>query len=220
MLSSSSLIFHVLDKRIVERPLIIYEEYRLHAILFSSRAIIITLLGIYTINYAPYIRKLMIGYVLLCIHLCVDYITEIYGTKGVTAVRNNNDGNYKYLRLFYSYYQICALGSHILLDTHLCDLGYNGLIAIQSSAFLMTLKRKSIIRWKAHAFWYTFSLFLSFYVMFLQKGYSFFIQTAILFYIRCNCNINKYILWGSYACIYYYVTSIEHCIILNIVDLY
>jgi hypothetical protein len=114
MVSISSLIFHVLDKRIVERPLIIYEEYRLHAILFSSRAIIITLIGMYTTNYEPYIRRLIIGIVILCIHLFVDLVTFKYGTKGVTAVRNNNDGNYKYLRLFYSFYQICALGSHII----------------------------------------------------------------------------------------------------------
>ena len=207
ILSSSSLIFHVLEKRIVERPLIIYEEYRLHAILFSMRAIIITLLGMYTTSYEPYIRKILIVSILICTHLCVDYVTHKYGTHGVTAVRNNNDGknNLKYIGLFYSYYQICALGSHIILDKYLCDLGYNSLIAIQSSAFLMTLKRKSIIRWKSHAFWYSFALFLSYCVMYLEKGYVFFIQMAVVFFMRVNFNINKYALWGLYASIYYYL---------------
>ena len=192
-LSSSALIFHVLEKRIVERPLIIYEEYRLHAILFTTRAIMVSLYGI-----LGYQNRWLLGGSLISIHLLVDLTTQLYGTKGVTAVRNNNDGEYKYVRMFYSYYQICAMGSHILVDKNLCDLGFNALIAIQSSTFLMTLKRKSIIRWKTHMFWYSFALLLSYNIMFQTKGAMFFVYMGIVFAIR-TCNMNKYILWTTYA---------------------
>lgn len=38
-LSVSSLIFHVLKQRILKRPLVIWEEYRLHAISFTMRGV-------------------------------------------------------------------------------------------------------------------------------------------------------------------------------------
>ena len=199
ILSSSSLLFHVLDKRIIERPLIIYEEYRLHAILFTTRAIMVSLIGIYTIDMNPNIRQSILLLTLASIHNIVDYVTKKYGTVGVTTVRNNNDGNYKYIRLFYSYYQICALGSLISIDSNLCNLGFNTIVAIQSSSFLMTLKRKSIIRWKSHMIWYSFALLLSYIVIWRTKGTLFFIHMAVLFFFRCQFNMNKYLLWSCYV---------------------
>ena len=196
-LSSSSLIFHVLEKRIVERPLIIYEEYRLHAILFTTRAVAVSLYGIYGFQ-----NRWLLGGLLIGIHLLVDLTTKLFGTNGVTAVRNNNDGNYKYILMFYSYYQICAMGSQILVDSRLCDLGFNGLIAVQSSTFLMTLKRKSIIRWKSHMFWYSFALALSYSVIWKAKGSAFFASMAIAFFVR-TWNVNKYAIWITYAVVSY-----------------
>ena len=198
-LSVSSLIFHVLEKRIVDRPLIIYEEYRLHAILFSTRAILVSVIGIYARDLEPRLRQCLLWSTLLCIHLLVDWVTRKHGTTGVTAVRNNNDGKYKYIRLFYSYYQICALGSHLLWTDELNDLGFNTIVAIQSSAFLMTLKRKSIIRWKSHMGWYSFALLLSYVVMWRTRGAQFFMYMAIVFFIRTQFNMNKYLLWSGYA---------------------
>ena len=42
-LSSSSIIFHVLPQRMIKRPLVIWEEYRLHAIVFTLRCISVAL---------------------------------------------------------------------------------------------------------------------------------------------------------------------------------
>jgi len=203
-LSSSSLLFHVLDRRIVEHPLIIYEEYRLHAILFTSTAISVSLFGLYADQYIEqqYQKFALIG-IIFALRGLVDFVTYVYGTKGVTAVRNNNDGEYKYVRLFYSFYQICALGSFITVNPNLNNLGFNTLIAIQSSTFLMTLKRKSLIRWKSHMFWYSFSLVLSYYVMYLSKEPTFFLQMLVVFFFRVKFNMNKYLLWSSYATVYY-----------------
>jgi len=205
-LSSSSLLFHVLDRRIVERPLIIYEEYRLHAILFTSTAISVSLFGLYADQYIEqqYQKFALIG-LIFALRGLVDLVTYKYGTAGVTAVRNNNDGQYKYIRLFYSFYQICALGSFIVVNPNLNNLGFNTLIAIQSSTFLMTLKRKSLIRWKSHMFWYSFSLVLSYYVMYASLEPTFFLQMLAVFFFRVQFNMNKYLLWSSYATIYYLV---------------
>ena len=202
-LSSSSLLFHVLDKRIVERPLIIYEEYRLHAILFTSTAISASLFGMYVNIECLLAQKMALVSMIFALRRLVDLVTSKYGTKGVTAVRNNNDGEYKYVRLFYSFYQICALGSFITLNDNLRDLGFNTLIAIQSSTFLMTLKRKSLIRWKSHMFWYSFALLLSYWVMYRLREPTFFLQMLAVFFIRVQFNANKYLLWSAYVLAYY-----------------
>lgn len=199
MLASSSLIFHVLDKRIVERPLIIYEEYRLHAIVFTTQAVCVSLFGIYATGLDYQVRAWALGAMVVVLRLTADLITRRYGTVGVTAIRNNNDGKYKHILMFYSFYQICALGSHLIVDDKLGDFGYNALIAIQSSAFLMTLKRKSIIRWKSHMFWYSLALLLSYGVIWNVKGWQFFAQMAVVFFFRVEFNMNKYVLWTAYA---------------------
>lgn len=207
-LSSSSLLFHVLDRRIIERPLIIYEEYRLHAILFTSTAISVSLFGLYADQYIEqqYQKFVLIG-IIFSLRGLVDLVTYLYGTAGVTTVRNNNDGQYKYIRLFYSFYQICALGSIIVVNPNLKNTGFNTLIAIQSSTFLMTLKRKSLIRWKSHMFWYSLSLVLSYYVMYLSLEPTFFLQMLVVFFFRVQFNMNKYLLWSSYATLYYIVNN-------------
>ena len=47
MLSFSSAIFEVLTKRIVNKPLIIWEEYRLHAMVFTAKCVSVYLWGLY-----------------------------------------------------------------------------------------------------------------------------------------------------------------------------
>jgi hypothetical protein len=204
-LSFTSLIFHVVAHRIIERPLIIYEEYRMHAILFTTRCLFVSLIGIYCNDWDPILRRYILGAALVAIHLAVDYTTTLYGTPGVTAVRNHKSMTFKYLGYFYSYYQIAAVASHIIWSDKLGDLGYNTLIAIQSSAFLMTLKRKNIIRWYTHAFWYSVALACSYYYMWVARGSMFFVYAALAFFIRVNFNVNKYILWTAYAFGIYYL---------------
>ena len=198
-LSFSSLIFHVVANRIIDRPLIIYEEYRLHAILFTTRCLFVGLIGMFCNDMHPITRRYVIGGTLLSIHLSVDYVTSKHGTPGVTAVRNDQKLSFKYLGLVYSFYQIVAVASHLIWCDRLGDLGFNSLIAIQSSAFLMTLKRKNIIRWYTHAFCYTFALICSYYVMWLSRGSSIFLTSAIVFFFRVKFQMNKYFLWIAYA---------------------
>jgi hypothetical protein len=205
-LSFSSLIFHVVAHRIIQRPLIIYEEYRMHAILFTTRCLLVSLLGLLCQDMDVLHRRYLLGAALLVVHLGVDYTTKLYGTPGVTAVRNHKTLTFKYLGLFYSYYQIAAVASHIVwCDGGMGDLGYNTLIAIQSSAFLMTLKRKNIIKWYIHAFWYSVALALSYYYMWVARGTYFFMFAAAAFFFRSYFNLNKYLIWTVYAFLAYYM---------------
>lgn len=201
LLSYSSIIFHVLEKRIIQHPLIIYEEYRLHAMLFTTRAIGVSFFGLYQHMIPEVYRSTVLVGFLALISVTVDWITVKFGTPGVTAVRNDNDGKFKILRLMYASYQFLALGSHIRVSPALCDLGFNAAIAIQSSAFLMTLKRKSLIRWYSHAFWYTLALALSLAFMIQSKGYWFLLSIVPVYLLRVTFNLDKYLLWACYLAV-------------------
>ena len=86
LLSFSSLIFHVIAKRLTKRPLIMYKEYQLHAIVFTLRACVIYIIGLPYVksivlyhfpNYNPYVGQ---GILLFFIHQLVDYITHTYSS--------------------------------------------------------------------------------------------------------------------------------------------
>lgn len=132
-LSFSSLIFHVVERRIVSNPLIIYQEYRAHAIVFTMRGILITIFGWYQHLLPTLQARIALSVMMIAIHATVDYITKLYGTPGITTVRNNDNGSIPHVKLFFAFYQVLAMSSHLILDQKLCDLGWNTLIAIQSS---------------------------------------------------------------------------------------
>eukprot|EP00462_Mataza_sp_D1_P002754 CAMPEP_0175103020 /NCGR_PEP_ID=MMETSP0086_2-20121207/8812_1 /TAXON_ID=136419 /ORGANISM="Unknown Unknown, Strain D1" /LENGTH=219 /DNA_ID=CAMNT_0016377999 /DNA_START=44 /DNA_END=700 /DNA_ORIENTATION=+ len=153
-LSSSSLIFHVLLKRIANKPMVIWHEYRLHAIVFTLRCVFVYMAAV----FRPFAEgstadRLMHLPTVLIPHLLADEITRRYGPadKSETTVRVNEKKDTGILlkmgARFYSFYQFAALGSHLLPNPRLADLGFNTLVAIQSSAFLMTLFRKGLIEW-------------------------------------------------------------------------
>lgn len=201
LLSTSSLIFHVLEKRIAKNPLVIYEEYRLHAIVFTLRSVGVSIIGMLAHLLPDDIvvkRCVLGGYILAC-HLVVDLITKWYGTPGTTAVRNKDDGRFAQIKIFFSYYQFTALASHLVWSPYLPDFGFNTAIAIQSSAFLMTLKRKGLIRWTTYVIVYGGSLLVSMLQMLIHFGPLWFIPVAFAFFLRCKFRVNKYLLWMTYA---------------------
>lgn len=91
-LSCSSLIFHVLPLRIIKRPLIIYEEYRMHAIFFSFRALLVYLIGYFKPMEGSSLNNLIHLPAVMIIHLCADEITRRYGPNDPTktTVRINH----------------------------------------------------------------------------------------------------------------------------------
>jgi hypothetical protein len=200
MLSCSSIIFHVPKKRIPDKPMIIYEEYRRHAMVFTLRCFSVFSMAVLYPERPWYILPLVVA----SHHLLADYITKINGTEGNTAVRSTSrivkdDSIYKkYISKFYSFYQFLAIASHITNHEETPDLAYNAIIAIQTSAFAMTLYRKKIIKGLGHLAIYGSCLILSTYhILRILTFYELFL-TSMVFYTRISLENklnNKYILW-------------------------
>ena len=188
-LSVSGLQFRVPQKRIARWPTMIWEEYRLHAIVFSFRAPVVAAL-----DGLP--RVLGIA----AVHMAADEVTRRYGQPGNTTVRGDH-ARKKSWRVWamtrsYAYYQYLALASH-LVGTNSMDLGYNAFVAVQSSAFCMTLHRKGIITWKGHAIVYLICITLSgaFIVQSLPLWQT---ALALVFGVARTLGTEKYPLWLMY----------------------
>jgi hypothetical protein len=158
----TGLMFHVPKKRIYDKPMIIYEEYRLHAVIFTLRCLSVFIIAVLFPNAPFYVLPIVVA----LHHLQADRITAKYGTPGNTAVRSTVEKleinvYYKHLSKFYSAYQFLAIASHIFMNDHLGDLAFNALIAIQSSAFMMTLYKKKIVTGKGHILIYLSCLIIS-----------------------------------------------------------
>ena len=198
ILASSSILFRVPKKRITDKPMVIYEEYRQHAIVFTSRCFFIFVL-------AP-VSSYIGAFVVMVHHMIADYITGIHGTVGNTAVRATTKHAevspfYRGVSKLYSLYQFLAIGSHILPNAHRADLGFNAVIAIQSSAFLMTLYRKRIIRGRTHMVIYAACLIVStFHILRLLQMIDI-VLIVVAFVVRITLPrhlSNKYVVWAMF----------------------
>lgn len=149
-LAASSLIFTVLRDRILTKPTVIWEEYRLHAIGFTAGCIFVYSFGIFWPLEDCLITRVALFCTRLSVHVFADWVTRHYGpedkTQTTVRVNGNHSQGIKNLLKFYAFFQMTAVGAQIIPRERLADLGYNTLIAIQSSAFLMTLVRKGLIR--------------------------------------------------------------------------
>jgi len=104
----------------------------------------------------------------------------------------------------YSFYQFSATASLILPSDRLGDLGFNTFIAIQSSAFLMTLFRKSLIPWYVHGIIYSSCLTLSVtHMIFVFPDILFWLRVVMAFMLRTRLGMNKYIIWALFVLSYY-----------------
>ena len=196
-LALTAIQFRVPKLRIKDKPLIVYEEYRQHAIVFTSRCFFV-----YALNqWSPL--------VVLVHHLLADYVTSKHGKEGDTAVRSaairSGRMNKRFLALskLFSLYQFLAIGSHLFGPP---SMGFNALIAIQSSVFLMTLYKKKIIRGKTHLIVYSLCLLLSVRQMFLEMETKYLVLSTVCFLIRISTSMNKYLLWGI-SVIYVYILN-------------
>lgn len=165
-----------------------------------------------------YAERLLLFVTVLSWHLVADEITRRHGSGGTTAVRVDGKGGLddrntsalasktpilltmvKQGQKFYSFYQIAAVCTHLLPCERTSDLGYNTIIAIQSSAFLMTLYRKGLIFQHSHAFWYSSALVLSFFHMWrIYSSPLLWARIVLLFACRC-LGANKYLLYCMFA---------------------
>ena len=213
-LSTSSLIFTVIRTRLLEKPTIIWEEYRLHAIVFSVRGASVyvyaqlwpaveTAPGLYGTD--AQIAGLW-AFIMLH-HVLVDKITDWYGSAetGTTVRGDGKRAGPKFKRLMrlYSLYQFLALGAHLTVHQLGPDIGWNPVIAVQSSAFCMTLYRKRLINGATHATIYTVCLVISaFHIVRMLDGYqNFLLKIGLIYLMRVKLGAfgNKYFLWAAYC---------------------
>ena len=214
MLAFSSIQFRVPRHRIAHKPMIIYEEYRQHAMVFTFRCFSVFAIAVLWPRGRPFY---VVPAVVMAHHLLVDRITALHG-NGQTAVRANSEKleksagkarrkSYKKVAYFYSLYQFLAIGSHLLPNARLADLGFNTIIAIQSSAFLMTLYRKRIIRGRTHMLVYSLCLVVSAHHMVRLMGAEPSALVVAAFALRVNLprsswGNNKYLVWILFLTVY------------------
>ena len=118
--------------------MIIWHEYRLHAMVFTLRCCSVYAFGLlnqaYPEIYNTHAARAAQFVLIVVHHLVVDKITEIHGPMDPTQTTVRVDGDSgpitKAVLRFYAFYQFCAMGSHLVPNGRLLDLGYNALIAI------------------------------------------------------------------------------------------
>ena len=98
----------------------------------------------------------------------------------------------------YSLYQFLAIGSHIIPNSRLADMAFNAIIAIQSSAFMMTLYRKRIIRGTTHMIIYASCLIVSAFHIIKVIGFTNTLAVIVTFLVRTKIPreiSSKYAIW-------------------------
>lgn len=201
LLAFSSIIFRVPEKRIETKPMIIYEEYRQHAMVFTLRCFSVFAASALLPTYWPEAPSCVIPIIVALHHLKADAITAKHGS-GSTAVRAISDklktsSFYQKVGMLYSFYQFLAIASHVFPHRNVPDAAYNAIIAIQSSAFMMTLYRKRIIRGRTHMAVYSSCLLLSAWHIVNLIGFKRTVLSALAFAARVNTPrwVSKYAVW-------------------------
>jgi len=145
--------------------------------------------------------------VAISMHVVADLITLRFGDAGITTVRGDEQRPPRHawlrkLTLFYGSYQFLALGSHLVPHAggRGMDLAYNTLIAIQSSAFCMTLNRKGLIHYTTHAYIYGICLLVSGgYILWAMRSWGFFLAVLAAGFARTQFRASKYLIWATFA---------------------
>lgn len=202
LLSCSSLIFGTVpERRVIKHPAMIWEEYRLHSIVFTMRSTCVCVCDMLFKDYLV-VRQIVI----FCHHIIVDMITSKYGSTENTSIRSQaaytekrkgervEKAHVKAIKRAFSYYQFIAMASILLPSDRTADCGYNIYIAIQSSAFLMTLNRKGIIPEVGWFVVYALALILSTFYVFTVFHWTFFFSIFFVFVIRFM-GVSKYVIW-------------------------
>merc|ERR1719510_2368239 len=106
----------------------------------------------------------------------------------------------KAIKRSYSLYQFLALASHLLPCAFTSEAGFNAFIAVHSSAFLMTLYRKRVIRGRCHFLVYTLCLMLSVYHIIRMFPEMLFLGSVLFgFLLRVKLHFSKYVIWFGFC---------------------
>lgn len=206
ILSVSSLIFKIPERRIQSGPMI-YPEFRLHSIIFALRSLV-TMTVMFIARKYNWPELLMTrGLIVLGTMYLADKVTAMFKDQGTTmrampfpdyVTQTQRD----YLNYYYSVSQIFATGQ-ILFAVNMESV-FLVLFPIQIAAFLMTCVRKSIISAAAWHYYYALSLGMNYIVCPLVASYHsvcgtlFFPVTFSIMFLRFNVRwLDKYTLWSA-----------------------
>ena len=204
ILPITSLIFYVFTKRALVGKTMIWEEMRFHSIAFTVRSI-----GVFYYYYFfPHFSHIIVNVIIVfACHLGADYITKKYGDPNRTTIRIDPERTDSFVitmfKRFYSFSQVAALLAVIIPGINNIDSSFSILLGIHYAAFFLTLQRKNIINVAGYTVLYSLSLLMSEYVIYIQLGLKFYLFVILVFLVRINTRINKYIIWLSFSILFY-----------------
>lgn len=201
LLHITSFVFKVLDKRpvtqdnkiISKMSMFIWEELRIHSLIFGLRSAFIVIFP-----------EQSIPIVFLTLVLA-DLATHFYGIKDITTVRGNNNmeksSNIK--KLYSMFFSTSQMGATIICagffqKTINPVLVFCTLPAIQTSAFGMTLLRKNIITKETWQVVYSLELVLVYIVWYFEYKNLNILGYSLIAYLLRSKNLNKYALWLTF----------------------
>jgi len=219
LLSWSSLIFHLPPRKNRVKPMI-WPELRVHNIVFATRSILDAVTNVVLEDKLT--RRLICFTIAVVTMIVADIVSEHYRKLQLITQQDStmrampwpNDASPKLIsriNLYYALSQLFATAGVINVSrkwTTDVELALTTLFAIQLSALLMTLVRKSILGSYAWHFWYQISLGLS-WVLLLYRysersplpfvAFRLCIGCFIGYYLRFHINMNKYVMWAIFA---------------------
>ena len=217
LLSWSSFLFHLPSKRNKHKP-IIWPELRFHNCVFATRSLLDAVLhgaglgGVWALRVALVFATM----------LAADAVTNHYKRRALLEGDDSTmrgmpfpDGvlpaSRRRMNLYYGASQLLATAGTLNVSRRWAvdvELAFTTLFAIQLSALLMTLVRKSILKPAGWHFWYAASLGMSWVWATVRYGQTssptaFVAKTvltvAVLMALRFRANVDKYALWTALA---------------------
>jgi len=215
LLSWSSFIFHLPPRRNQVKPMI-WPELRLHNIVFATRSILDAVLHIVGFGTVAGLRVVLVFVAMVV----ADVITEYYKKRqlitnttmrGMPFPKSASKELIDRVNLYYAMSQLFATAGVINISRNWStdiELAFLTLLAVQVSALLMTLVRKSVLEPAGWHFIYGISLGLSWVLAAVRYTETssvglVFIRTVVgmacFYVIRFRWNTNKYLMWACFS---------------------
>jgi hypothetical protein len=192
-LHASSFIFKVIKTRTMtpQMAMFIWEELRLHSLIFAFRACMSILIPEYRILFV------------FATMISADITTHIFGSNKISTVRGNHERvSSNFFKLVSgAFFSTSQMGATLICGgffqtEYSSVLTFSTLPPIQTSAFGMTLIRKNIINKQTWQFVYGIELSMVYLLWYLEKGDILILPLSLFCYLMRIFNMNKYFLFS------------------------
>lgn len=190
LLNASSFIFIVLKNRPTETKMnmFIWEELRIHSLLFAWRACFCILFPSFKF------------YICLITLILADVTTNYHGTPNVSTVRGQHHkvGSRSFTKEFMgAFFSVSQFGATYICFYSSPILTFSTLAPIQTSSFGMTLIRKNLITKTTWSLVYSLELLITYYIWYCEYRNLDILFISLFLYFLRRQNISKYLLWLS-----------------------